>query len=427
MGPLSGTLTAHRPELPDLGNAEYQELAKRARVDVKARAVLEEYLTEIHADPSKVIELVVKHPGVGAVFGGQGKDAATFVTMPGKGFRVELKQLAQRAATIGARRGDEAAAEEMDRFLTLGTEGRLPGYNVVVIRGLVMTGVVELGPDAGLASYEDAVKRGMLKKEEPAPWNDVTPYRDMQALVLFRKMIWSPCLVTPRKSKHVNDPPLRVKFSWRNGLADEVLLNLLSLVTSQRIEVVEILSCAPDFVDVDPNFGPGTKVGFVSTDWWKVKELKWEHVTQARRLFCEWTSFGGDKRDLLELALSRLVSSVRRNRGRFWQEDRILDVAVALEVMFQLKGGELTHKLSVRAAHLLGVEPETRVEVFDAVKRFYGVRSGIVHGGRDRKSGKRKEAAQIAEQGYELGRKALLKFLERGTFPDWKKLLLSVE
>ena len=144
----------------------------------------------------------------------------------------------------------------MDKFLTLGTEGRLPGYNVVVIRGLVMNGVVELGPDAGLASYEDAVKRGMLKKEEPAPWNDVTPYRDMQALVLFRKMIWSPCLVTPRTSKHVNDPPLRVKFSWRNGLADEVLLNLLSLVTSQRIEVVEILACAPDFVYVDPNFGP---------------------------------------------------------------------------------------------------------------------------------------------------------------------------
>ena len=99
LGPLSGTLTAHRQGLPDLGNAEYQELAKRGRVDVKARAVLDDYLTEIHADPSKVIELVVKHPGVGAVFGGQGKDTATFVTMPGKGFRVELKQLAQRAAT----------------------------------------------------------------------------------------------------------------------------------------------------------------------------------------------------------------------------------------------------------------------------------------------------------------------------------------
>ena len=427
LGVLSETVTAHRRGLPNLGNAGYRELARRARADVNARAMLDEYLTEIAADPSDVIELVMKHPAVGAVFGERGKDAATFVTMPGKGFSVELKQLARRAATIGASRGDEAAAAEVDRFLTLGMEGRLPGYDVVVIRGLAMDSVVELGPGAGLASYEDAVERGLLKKEKPAPWNDVTDYRDMQAMVLFRKMTWNPCLVPPRTSKHLNEPPPRVEFAWRTGPVLDVLLDLLSLATSQRIEVVEILSCAPDFVDIDPKFGPGTKMEFVSTDWWKVKELTSEHVTQACRLFCEWTRFDKGERDALELALARLVSSTRRNRGRFRLEDRILDVAVALEMMFRLKGGELTYKLSVRAAHLLDDGSEARVEVFDAVKRLYEARSRIVHGDWHRKSGKRKEAAQVAERGYELGQDVLLKLLERGTFPDWKRLVLSAE
>ena len=86
LGVLSGTVTAHRRGLPDLGNAEYRELARRARVDVNARVMLDEYLTEIDADPSDVIELVAKHPAVGAVFGGRGKDAATFVTISGQGF-----------------------------------------------------------------------------------------------------------------------------------------------------------------------------------------------------------------------------------------------------------------------------------------------------------------------------------------------------
>lgn len=427
LGVLSETVTAHRRGLPNLGNVEYRELARRARADVNARAMLDEYLTEIAADPSDVIELVMKHPAVGAVFGERGKDAATFVTMPGKGFRVELKQLARRAATIGASRGDEAAAVEVDRFLTLGIEGRLPGYDVVVIRGLAMDGVVELGPGAGLASYEDAVERGLLKKEKPAPWNDVTDYRDMQAMVLFRKMTWNPCLVPPRTSKDLNEPPLRVEFAWKTGPAMDVLLDLLSLVTSQRIEVVEMLSCAPDFVDMDPNFGPGTKRWFVSTDRWEVRELTSEQVTQARRLFCEWMRFDKGERGVLELALARLVSSTRRNRGRFRLEDRILDVAVALEMMFRLKGGELTYKLSVRAAYLLSDGLEARVEVFDSMKRLYETRSRIVHGDWHRKSGKRKEAAQVAERGYELGRDVLLKLLERGTFPDWKRLVLSAE
>ena len=101
LAPLSDSVTAHRRGLPDLGNMEYRALARRAVGDAALQELLSQYLTKIAGDPEVVIGLVVKHPAAGGVFEGQGKDAATYVTMPGRGFRVELTQFARRAAALG--------------------------------------------------------------------------------------------------------------------------------------------------------------------------------------------------------------------------------------------------------------------------------------------------------------------------------------
>ena len=370
LAPLSDSVTARRLGLPDLGNVEYRALIERAAGDVGLQELLSRYLTEIAGDPEAVIGLVLKHPAAGDVFGGQGRDAATFVTMPGKGFRVELKQLAGRAAALGARLGLRAAAAEVDQLLTLGAKGRLPGYEVVVIRGLSMEGVTELGPGTWLASYDEALARRLLRADPPGPANDDPDYHGMQALVLFREITWSPCLVVPRTSKNLGDPPPTARYTWHSGPALSVLLDLLSLVTSQRIGVVEMLSCAPALTALVPNFGPGSKTGFQAWEWWKVKAFEPAEAAEVRGLCEAWGSFGGAGRDHLELSLGRLVSSKRRNLGRFRYEDRLLDIAVALEVLFGLQGGELTHKLSIRAAHLLGDSGEERLAVLHPDFRF---------------------------------------------------------
>ena len=193
----------------------------------------------------------------------------------------------------------------------------------------------------------------------------------MQALVLFREMTWSACLVTPRTSKNVGDPPPAAIFTWGSGPSFQVLLDFLSLVTAQRIDIVEMFSCAPAFVELDPNLGPTSKAGFLTHDWWRVKEIQPAEVAEVRRLCEAWERFGNAGRDGLELSLGRLASSVRRNLGRFRDEDRVLDIAVALGVLFELHGGELTHKLSVRAAHLLGASREKRLAVYESVRRLY--------------------------------------------------------
>ena len=92
----------------------------------------------------------------------------------------------------------------------------------------------------------------------------------------------------------------------------------------------------------------------------------------------------------------------------------------------------MTHKLAIRSAWLVGKDADERVEAYDAVRRFYKVRSAVIHGNwRKRKRRKRpiarEEVEQAARQGYATGRDVLVALLERGGFPDWKKVSLSAE
>ena len=427
LAPLSDSVTAHRRGLPDLGNVDYRALARQAAGDTGLRELLSQYLTKIAGNPEAAIRFLLKHPVAIDVFAGRGKNAATFVTMPGKGFRVELEQFAGRAAALGARVGVRTAAAEVDQLLTLGAEGQLPGYEVVVVRGLSMQGVTELGPGTWLASYDEALARGLLRAEPPGPTNDDPDYREMQALVMFREMTWSPCLVAPQTSKNLGDPPPAATFAWHSGPGLSVLLDLLSLATLQRIAVVEMLSCAPAFAALDPNFGPGSKMGFGTWGWWKVKVFEPAEAAEVRRLGEAWAVFDGTDRDRLELSLGRLVSSERRNLGRFGYEDRVLDIAVALEVLFGLRGGELTHKLSVRAAYLLGDSGEKRLAVHDSVHRLYKERSRIIHGSRPPYGRRQTRTDETVEGAYRTGRAAFLNILARGSFPDWTRLTLAAE
>jgi hypothetical protein len=80
----------------------------------------------------------------------------------------------------------------------------------------------------------------------------------------------------------------------------------------------------------------------------------------------------------LDLALERYERALGTREPR----DRLLDTFIALEALFL--GGirdEKSFQLSVRAAHLVGDSPDRRRFVATLLKKGYGIRSALVHGG----------------------------------------------
>ena len=88
----------------------------------------------------------------------------------------------------------------------------------------------------------------------------------------------------------------------------------------------------------------------------------------------------------LQMALSRTGRPVVQSST----EDRLLDAVVGMEALLGDGSGEITYKVSVRAAAvyahagcntLVGVENVTPHDVFVAYKKVYRLRSKIAHGG----------------------------------------------
>jgi hypothetical protein len=87
----------------------------------------------------------------------------------------------------------------------------------------------------------------------------------------------------------------------------------------------------------------------------------------------------------LEMALSRTAGSIVQSPV----EDRLLDAVVGMEALLGDGSGEITYKVSVRAAavyayagrnSLAGVENVTAYDVFGAYRKVYDRRSKIAHG-----------------------------------------------
>jgi hypothetical protein len=85
----------------------------------------------------------------------------------------------------------------------------------------------------------------------------------------------------------------------------------------------------------------------------------------------------------LSLALRRFDMAVERDSS----EDSLLDILIALEAIILHESGnpedrgELSFRLSVRLAYLVGASPDDRMKIFETTRKAYRLRSKIVHGG----------------------------------------------
>ena len=105
--------------LPPVTNDEYRTLWKQAEFDTNAREFLNQYLPELNADPTEVVNLLSQHPAISPNAAAAGNDIATFVEMPSKAFRMELRTLARNLARSAIKCGCRDATTHLERFLTL--------------------------------------------------------------------------------------------------------------------------------------------------------------------------------------------------------------------------------------------------------------------------------------------------------------------
>lgn len=192
-------------------------------------------------------------------------------------------------------------------------------------------------------------------------------------------------------------------------------LHLACLLASpSRVEMpVSVLEPAPGFLF---SGGAGSRSGSGSSDF-PISPTP-VSAQDVQRSFDALGKF--DDADSLERAIERLG----RSRLAANEVDRALDLGMSAEIVLMHDHGtsntEIAHKISGRAAWLLGANPAERAEIFSAMKKLYEARSQAVHSGKL----SAKSKIDLMSSDHLVGR-VLNAILARGKFPDWAILTLG--
>ena len=145
--------------------------------------------------------------------------------------------------------------------------------------------------------------------------------------------------------------------------------------------------------------------------------------SQAKQAVADWMPMRSADRDSTDQAVRRISVSMARS-GMLAESDRVLDIAIALEILYRLDRGEIVHKLSTRAAWYLEgtADKRERIKICDSIRKFYKMRSAIVHG---RSAKKRVVDREVRAEAFEIAKRTLTKHLSRKSVPDdsvWKTI-----
>ena len=127
----------------------------------------------------------------------------------------------------------------------------------------------------------------------------------------------------------------------------------------------------------------------------------------------------GARYEKMARCVARLSGALSRT-GRFATQDKVVDVAVTLEGMYDLPRRRKSYELQKRVANFLGTDASDRERIKETIRKLYNVRSEIVHSGPDEALPFRKETAFAA--GFSLARKSLFKLVREGPPEDWEML-----
>lgn len=427
----------------------YLEMATLANTDAYAAKMFEESYPWIDHLPDGVLGLLREHPVIAEAWSAGSREGFHLGAVFGRGTD-NVKFLVSFLAKLSARVGGAYAATLLHRFLVAGNGTRLHAHEITVLHGLEIGERIPLGRGAYLASY-DSVMEYFGLPEDPEPElrernDELNHHPDRLGFassraVLVRRFNWGPGAV-PREASDDTNRTIQHRYwfpadhrveSFTDMFEErENLLHLLSIAVRSKLVSHTIFTAVPAWMkQLNPNLrthSAGSQRGVF--DIWP-EDIKpsepdiSEFVTAANG----WVSFCARKGDRsTELAIRRTAAALGIAGGRFGAEDRIIDASVALEAMYgPFSDREITRKISLRAAWLLGDSDDERRAVSKKMKSFYRTRSKTVHGAVSKNHRKReKELGDALVSGRDLARRSLFALLRRGPInseAEWNTLV----
>ncbi len=383
----------------------------------------------------KPLAILRDHPELLRTLKSAGEDEGLLFLFPHQTDVVSSKDLVLRLLKRTALSTGHETARLLNRYLTEGAARQLEAREFVVIYGLKLAGRIGLGNGAFLAPLDDRFisEEGFTDEEADklksyGAGSEEFRNQSGGSSVFVRDLKWGPGVAPGSDGQ--NAEMAEISHSFPYGV--ETVVILLSIASRCPLATSARHIRAPAWmheIHTISRFGGWSSATLRLDGWWEEQALSSEAEDRFERLMAAWPrfQFASDREhDAFMLAVWRLWRSFSRIGG--WElQDRILDYAIALEILYRPDKNEVTYTLSTRAAWLLGKTPQQRRTIFDKVTRFYAIRSGIVHGSTSRKRKKipLESIEQACANGRELACDSLLELLERGRFPDWKALVLD--
>ena len=417
-----GSMTAVAHGLPDLDKEDYFKLARGAEANTRSAIRFQDYNIVFLPIPSDAVTLLTRHPeikkilsncsesGEYALNGLRSGSMAASKTLP-----IELiSRLVRNAARVGMRK----SVEDLSKILAQSSGITLPGFEATIVVGMrlherwdIIDGIYAI-PYRDFETQFDILARSYYSQIP----NQIMAHGKSVG-VLIREFKWGPAL------------DFEFSLPMRTYVCDlefGIVLDLVRASAGHTFPVVGQCDRAERWVY--EIIGPGFDIGGRPFRPFRVDEIieSVDFYHEKREIveltIKHWQEMNGMNKKKITLAISRLGSAVSR-RGLLAEQDRILDVSIALEILYGLEGSELMYKLATRAAWYLGEDEDEMRKIADGMKKLYGVRSRIIHGGDGKGSEERFSYA------YEVARKTLLKHLTRKGIPstkNWEDVVLGV-
>ena len=354
---------------------------------------------------------IVNRSGLGTLLGMIGGLMARGLEMPEDGFRVAAAELHGLLDPGGDR----------ERIPGPGDLSLSVGYHVVLFYGLRVSEEVWLADDMALLPFEQLaafVDENVLQEVAPA----VIRYNGQKSVgALVKPFRWKP------EFRERGDD---YSLDWGGSFFEdaEAFVELLAMFhTAPVICLAMIEYCIHRTASSllgRPHGSGGYRWGRSARSFdgfTRSTDLSSDALDEARKAFRERKS--AKYRDCAPV-IARLAEALARS-GRFRTEDKILDVAIALERMYELEGGEISFKLKTMAACFLEASTEGRLRVFQDVEKLYSVRSGIVHKRKPQKQPSAEGKNEAFSKGFEVARRSVIKLLRDGPPPNWNEMVIA--